>query len=229
MIGVSGRQPGARASVLDGNGVRVRFPSHVNVEDRVGRIVGVHRFLLVPCVAARGPHGSPSDRDDRSVRGLLIRRRSGSRTCFSEPSRCLLIPAWDPAGPGIPPEPGWGRTGARRAAAPRIRTVPPSSREERCRARRLVSRFSAHGPWYRECRLWIGIGLVGEESADSRGSAGKRGLCEGDLFCRQPGCDTHRPQDRRNFARGKSDLHRVLRNAESSGMPRSSTQRLARP
>jgi hypothetical protein len=47
-VGISGRQLGAPAAAIQGHGVRVRLPSHVNVANAVGRIVGVHRSLLMP-------------------------------------------------------------------------------------------------------------------------------------------------------------------------------------
>jgi hypothetical protein len=104
--------------------------------ERRGSLRQDRRCSPIPPGAFRGglgPHGSPPDRGDRLARGLLLRRGRGSRTCFSEPCRCLLIPAWDPAGRGMQPEPGWvGRRGTS-AVARRIRTVPPSSGERRFR------------------------------------------------------------------------------------------------
>jgi hypothetical protein len=116
MIGVSDWQSGAGASVLYGDGVGVRLPSHVNVDNCVGRIVDVHRCLLVPfAVARRAPHGSPPDCGDRRSASAPLARRGGWSSeedvargpAFQTPVLCLLIPAGDTVRPGIQPELRW--------------------------------------------------------------------------------------------------------------------------
>jgi hypothetical protein len=77
-------------------------------------------------------------------------------------------------------------------------------------------RCSAHGSRYRESHPWTRIGLVGEESADSRGQSAKAS-CVCQLFRREPGCDAHDcPHDRGLTSREGSPTC-----TESSGMPRS--------
>src|SRR4051812_28535143 len=127
MVGVPHRQPGAGAPTFYGNGVRICLPSHVNVDSRVGGIVGVHRFLLSP--SSRRPWGATRGHRLIAVAGRPAGRGDGSEGAGAPPENARLADLLVRPGPTAPDtRTGSGSTGHQPEPRRGAGTEPAGSR-----------------------------------------------------------------------------------------------------